>query len=113
MESAKPVSEITKDASSTHELPDQKKSSSMSKEQSNSKKGQPADLKRRDTFDINSDPKRFTWEFGRSEYCQIGWCAVAQLRTGCTCTEELHPCAYCMDMPSVYNKLCDSCKDRD
>ena len=112
MESAKPISE-TKNTSLTHELPIHKKPSSTPKDQSDSTKSQPADSRKRDAFDITSDPKRFTWEFGRSEYCQIGWCAVAQLRTGCTCTEELHPCAYCMDMPSVYNKLCDSCKDRD
>ena len=113
MESAKPVVEI-KHSSVTPELPVQKKTSSMPKDQKHrdhaSKKSQSPHSKEKSN--ISKDPKRFTWEFSNPEYCQIGWCAIGQLRTGCTCTEEFHPCTYCIDEPSVFNKLCDRCKDR-
>ena len=115
MEPAKPVVETgIKQTSATPELPVQTKPIPKDQKQNDrvSKKSQPTRLIEKEKSNFTKDPKRCNWEFSNPEYCQIGWCAVGQLRTGCTCTEEFHPCAYCIDEPSVFNKLCDRCKDR-
>ena len=47
--------------------------------------------------------------WGPDRLCTYGWCEVAQMRTGCICTAEIHPCTWCIDSELVISKMCSDC----
>ena len=46
-----------------------------------------------------------------SRYCTYGWCDVGKVPNGCTCTSEIHPCAWCIDSQLILSKMCTWCQD--
>ena len=64
--------------------------------------------------DDDSKPKKSS-ETPKPEIkrCTYGWCAVAEMHTGCMCTAEIHPCSWCIDTKLAFSKMCSKCRDRD
>ena len=108
-ESPKPFVEIKHAKfSATPDPPVQMKAPSKTKDQ----KDQSDCKKSQSTKSDELVKSKITKDSSKPDYCTYGWCAIGQTTIGCTCTREMHPCAYCIDSRSVDNKMCDSCKYR-
>ena len=50
-------------------------------------------------------------EHSEKDYCTLGWCAIGQVHTGCSCG-RVNPCVYCTDGERVLkSKVCQRCRD--